>query len=81
MSATFKKIIPLFNRIVVRKVVPESKTKSGIILQKADGINHGVVLEVGPGSHDSNGKLVPMSLKVGDTVLLPEFGGTTVKLG
>ena len=50
-------------------------------MQKADGINHGVVLEVGPGSHDSNGKLVPMSLKVGDTVLLPEFGGTTVKLG
>jgi chaperonin GroES len=81
MSANFKRIVPLLNRIVVRKVVPEAKTKSGLILQKPDGINYGVVLEAGPGAHDINGKLLPLSVKIGDTVLLPEYGGTTVKLG
>jgi len=80
MSA-FKRIIPLLNRIVVRKVELEAKTKSGILLQKAEGLPHGVVLEAGPGSIDSNGKTVPMSLKIGDKVLLPEFGGQKVQLG
>ncbi len=47
MSASFKRIIPLLNRIVVRKVVPEAKTKSGLILQRPDGLNYGVVLEAG----------------------------------
>ena len=39
------------------------------------------MLEAGPGSIDSNGKVIPVSVKVGDTVLLPEYGGTKVKLG
>ena len=81
MSTNFKKLLPLLNRIVVRKVEPETKTKSGIILQKPDSLNYGVVLEAGPGAYDSNGKVVPMNVKVGDTVLLPEFGGNKVKLG
>lgn len=80
MSTKFKRILPLLNRIVVRKVEPEAKTKSGIILQKPDSLNYGVVLEAGPGALDANGKIIPMSLKVGDTVLLPEFGGNKVKL-
>ena len=81
MSSNFKRILPLVNRIVVRKIEPEAKTKSGIILQKPEQLNHGVVLEVGPGSRDNNGNIIPMSVKVGDTVLLPEFGGNKVKLG
>ena len=81
MSANFKRILPLLNRIVVRKVEPEAKTKSGIILQKPDSLNYGVVLEAGPGAYDNNGKLIPMNVKVGDTVMLPEFGGNKVKLG
>ena len=81
MSSNFKRILPLVNRIVVRKVEPEAKTKSGIILQKPDDLKHGVVIEAGPGLHDSNGKLIPLSVKIGDTVLLPEFGGNKVKLG
>lgn len=68
------------NRIVVRKIEPEAKTKSGIILQKPDALNYGVVMEAGPGAHDNNGKNIPMSVKVGDTVLLPEFGGSKIKL-
>ncbi|MCL4136537.1 UNVERIFIED_CONTAM: hypothetical protein GTU68_020019 [Idotea baltica] len=79
MSTKIKRIFPLLNRIVVKKVEPEAKTKSGIILQKPDSLNYGVVLEAGPGNYDNTGKLVPMSVKIGDTVLLPEFGGTKIK--
>jgi chaperonin GroES len=72
MSANFKRILPLLNRIVVRKVEPELKTQSGIILQKSsESLSYGVVLETGPGNYDSNGKILPLSVKVGDTVLLP----------
>lgn len=38
-------------------------------------------MECGPGSYDANGKLIPLSLKSGDKVLLPEYGGQKVKLG
>lgn len=78
MSA-LKKLIPLFNRIVVRKIEPQTKTSSGIIINKPESASYGVVLEVGPGAHDHNGKLVAMSVKVGDNVLLPEYGGQKVK--
>ena len=79
--SSFKRILPLVNRIVVRAVEPAAKTKSGIILQRPDDLKHGVVIEAGPGVHDNNGNLVPLSVKVGDVVLLPEFGGSKVKLG
>jgi chaperonin GroES len=81
MSINFKRILPLLNRVVIRKVDPEAKTKSGIILTKPDGLNYGVVLGVGPGTYDSNGKIIPLSVKIGDKVLLPEFGGSKVELG
>ncbi|GAA0161813.1 chaperonin [Lithospermum erythrorhizon] len=44
-------------------------------------MNSGRVVAVGPGSHDREGKIIPVSVKEGDTVLLPEYGGTEVKLG
>lgn len=80
MSA-FKKILPLMNRIVVRKIEPQSKTTSGIILSKPDSQTYGVILEAGPGVHDNLGKLIPLTVRVGDTVMLPEMGGQKVKLG
>lgn len=43
-------------------------------------LNSGKVLAVGPGIHSNDGKLVPVTVKEGDTVLLPEYGGTEVKL-
>lgn len=43
-------------------------------------LNSGIVVAVGPGHHDREGKLIPVSVKAGDTVLLPEYGGTEVKL-
>lgn len=78
--SSFKKILPLLNRIVIKKLEPSTKTASGIIINKPDTANYGVVLETGPGVFDSTGKTIPMSVKTGDTVLLPEYGGQKVKL-
>lgn len=80
MSSAFKRVLPLLNRIVVRKAEPQTKTASGIIVSKNESVTHGVVLEVGPGQYDYKGNLQPLSLKVGDRVLLPEFGGQKVTL-
>lgn len=44
-------------------------------------LNSGKVVAVGPGARDRDGKLIPVTVKEGDTVLLPEYGGTEVKLG
>ena len=80
MSSSFKKIFPLLNRIVVRKLEPQTKTTSGIIINKGESANYGVIVEAGPGYYDENGKIIPMSVKVGDSVLLPEHGGQKVKV-
>ena len=77
---SFKRVIPLLNRIVVRKLQPETKTASGIIVNKPDANTYGTIVEVGQGSYDANGKLIPVSVKSGDKVLLPEYGGQKVKL-
>jgi chaperonin GroES len=78
---SFKRIIPLLNRIVVKKIEPKNTTSSGIILNKPDSQTYGVILEAGPGQFDNTGKVIPLGVKVGDTVMLPEFGGQKVKLG
>nr|XP_015873560.1 10 kDa chaperonin, mitochondrial-like isoform X1 [Ziziphus jujuba var. spinosa] len=76
-----KRLIPLFNRILAEKIVPPSKTNSGIILpEKTTKLNSGKVVAVGPGARDRDGKLIPLHVKEGDTVLLPEYGGIEVKL-
>ena len=77
---SFKRIVPLLNRIVVRKIEQQNKTTSGIIINKVESQNYGVVLECGPGQFDNNGKVIPLTVKVGDTVMLSEFGGQKVKL-
>ncbi|KAK6149025.1 hypothetical protein DH2020_016550 [Rehmannia glutinosa] len=77
-----KRLIPLLNRVLVEKITPPSKTTAGILLpEKTSKLNSGKVVAVGPGYHDREGKLVPVSVKEGETVLLPEYGGTEVKLG
>jgi chaperonin GroES len=78
--SSFKRILPLLNRIVVRKLEPQTKTTSGIIISKTESVNYGVVVEAGPGSRAENGTLIPLTVKVGDSVLLPEYGGQKVKL-
>ncbi|CAL5420583.1 unnamed protein product [Camellia sinensis] len=77
-----KRLIPSLNRVLVEKIIPPSKTNAGILLpEKTSKLNSGKVVAVGPGIHDRDGKLIPVSVKEGETVLLPEYGGTEVKLG
>ncbi|KAI7744888.1 hypothetical protein M8C21_022611, partial [Ambrosia artemisiifolia] len=76
------RLIPLFNRVLVEKIIPPSKTTAGILLpEKASKLNSGKVIAVGTGTHDLSGNKIPVGVKEGDTVLLPEYGGTEVKLG
>ncbi|CAJ1939603.1 unnamed protein product [Sphenostylis stenocarpa] len=76
-----KRLIPTFNRILVEKIVPPSKTSAGILLpEKSSQLNSGKVIAVGPGSRDKTGNFIPVSVKEGDRVLLPEYGGTQIKL-
>ncbi|KAJ4978235.1 hypothetical protein NE237_009015 [Protea cynaroides] len=76
-----KRLIPSLNRILVEKIVPPSVTDAGILLpEKISKLNSGKVVAVGPGARDRDGKLIPVSVKEGDSVLLPDYGGTTVKL-
>ncbi|KAK6252297.1 hypothetical protein QUC31_014017 [Theobroma cacao] len=77
-----KRLIPTFNRVLVEKILPPSKTTAGILLpEKSTKLNSGRVVAVGPGTRDREGKTIPVPFKEGDTVLLPEFGGSQVKLG
>ena len=78
MSAVggFKKLVPLLNRVLIKKVEPITKSKSGIIMStKGDQANIGTVIAVGQGNLTEDGKVVPMQVSLGSTVLLPEFGG------
>ncbi|WOL16985.1 hypothetical protein Cni_G25773 [Canna indica] len=82
LSSMAKRLIPSFNRVLVEKIVPPSKTSAGILLpEKTTKLNSGKVVAVGPGSLDKNGNRIPVSVNEGETVLLPEYGGTEVKLG
>ena len=81
MSTQFKKLVPLLNRVLIKKIEPVTKSKSGIILSSKDSIaNVGQVVAVGPGIHNDKGSHVPTAVNVGDTVLLPEFGGQKIEL-
>jgi len=72
---------PLFDRVLVERFAAETKTKGGIMLpEKAQGkVLEATVLAVGEGVRcTDSGKMQPMSVIVGDRVLLPEYGGTKV---
>ena len=78
----FKTLRPLLNRVVVRKAEAISKTKGGIILTsgKEEKLNQGTIVAVGPGKPLENGDIRKTLVNVGDTVLLPEYGGSKVVL-
>ncbi|OMO99654.1 GroES-like protein [Corchorus olitorius] len=77
-----KRLIPSLNRVLVEKILPPSKTSVGILVpETSNKLNSGKVIAVGPGARDREGKTIPVPFKEGETVLLPEFGGTQVKLG
>eukprot|EP01018_Ginkgo_biloba_P020068 Gb_41258 [translate_table: standard] len=77
-----KRLIPCFNRVLVEKVVAPSKSTGGVLLPESTSkLNSAKVVAVGPGARDKEGRTIPVSVKEGDHVLLPEYGGTEVKLG
>lgn len=81
-SGVAKRLIPLLDRVLVRRAEAVTTTKGGIVLpEKAVAkVNEGEVVAVGPGARNQSGEHVPLAIKAGDKVLLPEFGGTKVQL-
>jgi len=73
---------PLHDRVVVRRVDAEEKTAGGIIIPDTakEKPQQGEVVTVGPGARDEAGKLIPIDLKAGDTVLFGKWSGTEVKI-
>ncbi|KAE8333880.1 chaperonin 10-like protein [Aspergillus sergii] len=78
-----KGLAPLLDRVLVQRIKPETKTASGIFLPESSvkEQNEAKVLAVGPGAVDKNGSRLPMSVAPGDHVLIPQFGGSAVKVG
>jgi chaperonin GroES len=76
------KFRPLHDRIVIRRIEGEEKTKGGIIIPDTakEKPHEGEVIAVGPGARDESGKLVPLDLKAGDRVLFGKWSGTEVKI-
>ena len=76
------KFRPLHDRVVVKRIEGEEKTKGGIIIPDSakEKPQEGEVVAVGPGARDDSGKLVPLDLKAGDRVLFGKWSGTEVKL-
>ena len=74
-------IKPLADRVVVKAVEAEEKTKTGILLTAAAQEKPQVaeVVAVGPGAYSEDGKLIPMEVKVGDKVITGKYSGTEVK--
>jgi chaperonin GroES len=73
---------PLHDRVVIRRLEGEEKSKGGIIIpdNAKEKPQEGKVVAVGPGARDESGKLVPLDLKVGDRVLFGKWSGTEVKI-
>jgi chaperonin GroES len=73
---------PLHDRIALRRLEGEEKTKGGIIIpdNAKEKPQEGEVVAVGPGGRDESGKLIPMDIKAGDKVLFGKWSGTEVKI-
>ena len=76
------KFRPLHDRVVVKRVEEEQKTKGGIIIPDTakEKPMQGEVLAVGPGARNEKGELTPLSVQAGDRVLFGKWSGTEVKL-
>ena len=74
---------PLGARVVVEPVEQEEITAGGIVLPETakEKPQKGVVMAVGPGERDDNGKYIPMDVKANDKVLFAKYSGTEIKIG
>ena len=73
---------PLHDRVVVKRLDSEEKTKGGIIIPDTakEKPQEGEIVAVGPGARDESGKLNPLDVKAGDRVLFGKWSGTEVKI-
>ena len=76
------KFRPLHDRVVVKRIDAEEKTKGGIIIPDTakEKPQEGEVVAVGPGGRDEKGKLIEIGVKAGDRVLFGKWSGTEVKV-
>jgi len=76
------KFRPLHDRVVVRRLEGEEKSKGGIIIPDTakEKPQEGEIVAVGPGARDEAGKLVPLDVKPGDRILFGKWSGTEVKI-
>lgn len=75
-------IKPLGDKIVIKMIEVENVSKGGILLTGSakEKPEYAEVIAVGPGAYNSDGKLIPMEVKVGDKVMMSKYAGTEVKL-
>jgi chaperonin GroES len=76
------KFRPLHDRVVVRRIEAEEKTKGGIIIPDTakEKPQEGEIIAVGPGARDETGKVQPLDVKAGDRVLFGKWSGTEVRI-
>ena len=76
------KFRPLHDRVVVRRIETDEKTKGGIIIPDTakEKPQEGEIIAAGSGARDESGKLIPLDVKAGDRVLFGKWSGTEVKI-
>jgi len=76
------KIRPLQDRLILKRVEEEEKTKGGIIIPDSakEKPQEGEIIAVGPGKVTDDGKKIPMDVKKGDRVLFSKYAGTEIKI-
>jgi len=76
------KFRPLHDRVVVKRLESDTKTKGGIIIPDTakEKPQEGQVIAVGPGARDEGGKVVALDVKAGDRILFGKWSGTEVKI-
>lgn len=80
VARAVRRIVPLLDRVLIEKAVAAKKTAGGLLLPESaiSKLNEGKVIAVGPGARTTDGTLIAPSVKEGDNVLLPEYGGSKV---
>jgi len=79
-----KSLVPLLDRVLVQRFKAETKTATGIFLPESattGPLPEAIVIAVGPGALNKDGNVVPTEVKAGDRVLLPGWGGNSIKVG
>lgn len=81
--AAAKRVLPLLNRVLIRKVELPTKSAGGIILpeKRDEGTSAGEVVAIGPGAHGPDGNMQQTLVRPGQKVLLPLYSGTVVESG